>query len=78
MFKDGDISLFKVSDEPEAEICFDAFYGSDNKVNIEAIRTFLVGIVGEENIKTNDDTFITVDENGNAIDYTKYSFDGKS
>ena len=78
VFKDGDISLFKVSDEPEAEICFDAFYGSDNKVNIEAIRTFLVGIVGEENIKTNDDTFITVDENGNAIDYTKYSFDGKS
>lgn len=78
VFKDGDISLFKVSDEPEAEICFDAFYGSDNKVNIEAIRTFLVGIVGEENIKTNDDTFITVDEDGNAIDYTKYSFDGKS
>lgn len=78
VFKDGDISLFKVSDEPEAEICFDAFYGSDNKVNIEAIRTFLVGIVGEENIKTNDDTSITVDENGNAIDYTKYSFDGKS
>lgn len=78
VFKDGDISLFKVSDEAEAEICFDAFYGSDNKVNIEAIRTFLVGIVGEENIKTNDDTFITVDENGNAIDYTKYSFDGKS
>lgn len=80
VFKDGDISLFKVSDEPEAEICFDAFYGSDNKVNIEAIRTFLVGVVGEENIKTNDDAPIAVDvdENGNSIDYTKYSFDGKS
>lgn len=80
VFKDSDISLFKVSDEPEAEICFDAFYGSDNKVNIEAIRTFLVGIVGEENIKTNDDASIAVDEdeNGNAIDHTKYSFDGKS
>ena len=80
VFKDGDISLFKVSDEPEAEICFDAFYGSDNKVNIEAIRAFLVGVVGEENIKTNDDAPIAVDEdeNGNAIDYTKYSFDGKS
>ena len=80
VFKDGDISLFKVSDEPEAEICFDTFYGSDNKVNIEAIRTFLVGIVGEENIKTNNDASIAVDEdeNGNAIDYTKYSFDGKS
>lgn len=51
VFKDGDISLFKVSDEPEAEICFDAFYGSDNKVNVEAIRTFLVGVVGEANIK---------------------------
>ena len=80
VFKDGDISLFKVSDEPEAEICFDTFYGSDNKVNIEAIRTFLVSVVGEENIKTNDDASIAVDEdeNGNAIDYTKYSFDGKS
>ena len=80
VFKDGDISLFKVSDEPEAEICFDAFYGSDNKVNIEAIRTFLVGVVGEENIKTNDDAPIAVDvdDNGNSIDYTKYSFDGKS
>lgn len=80
VFKDGDISLFKVSDEPEAEICFDAFYSSDNKVNIEAIRTFLVGVVGEENIKTNDDAPIAVDvdENGNSIDYTKYSFDGKS
>lgn len=80
VFKDGDISLFKVSDEPEAEICFDAFYGSDNKVNIEAIRTFLVGVVGEENIKTNDDAPIAVDvdKNGNSIDYTKYSFDGKS
>lgn len=79
VFKDGDISLFKVSDEPEAEICFDAFYDSDNKVNIEAIRTFLVSVVGEENIKTNDDAPIAVDEdeNGNAIDYTKYSFDGK-
>ena len=80
VFKDGDISLFKVSDEPEAEICFDTFYDSDNKVNIEAIRTFLVSVVGEENIKTNDDAPIAVDEdeNGNAIDYTKYSFDGKS
>lgn len=78
VFKDGDISLFKVSDEPEAEICFDAFYDSDNKVNIEAIRTFLIGIIGEENIKTNDDASIAVDEDGNAIDYTKYSFDGKS
>lgn len=80
VFKDGDISLFKVSDDEKSEICFDAFYGNDNKVNIDAIRTFLVGVVGEENIKTNDNAPIAVeeDENGNAIDYTKYSFDGKS
>lgn len=52
VFKDGDISLFKVSDEPEAEICFDAFYGSDNKANVEAIRKFLIGVVGEDNIKS--------------------------
>ena len=56
VFKDGDISLFKVSDEPEAEICFDAFYGSDNKVNVEAIRTFLIGVVGEANIKNSEAT----------------------
>ena len=52
VFKDGDISLFKVNDEPEAEICFDAFYGNDNNVNVEAIRKFLVRVVGEENIKS--------------------------
>ncbi|MGN0028609.1 MAG: hypothetical protein ACI35Q_02630 [Marinilabiliaceae bacterium] len=51
VFKDGDISLFKVSDDEQAEICFDAFYGNDNKVNIGAIRKFLVGVVGKENIK---------------------------
>lgn len=51
VFKDGDISLFKVSDEPEAETCFDAFYGGDGKVNVEAIRKFLVNVVGEDNIE---------------------------
>ena len=80
VFKDGDISLFKVSDEPEAEICFDAFYGSDNKVNVEAIRKFLVGVVGEANILSNDDVpvAVDVDDNENSIDYTKYSFDKNS
>lgn len=52
VFKDGDIQLFKVSDDEQAEICFDAFYGNDNKVNVGAIRKFLVGVVGEKNIKT--------------------------
>lgn len=80
VFKDGDISLFKVSYEPESEICFDAFYGSDNKVNIEAIRTFLVSVVGKNEILSNDDVPVpvNVDDNGNSIDYTKYSFDGNS
>lgn len=55
VFKDGDITLFKVNDDPEAEICFDAFYTSDNKVNVEAIRKFLVGVVGEENLMSKDD-----------------------
>ena len=37
-------------------------------------------MVGEENIKPNEDAPIVVDEdeNGNMIDYTKYSFDGES
>ena len=80
VFKDGDISLFKVSDEENSEISFDAFYGNDNKVSLAAIRKFLVGVVGDVNVKPNDDVPLAVDEdeNGNAIDYTKYSFDGKS
>lgn len=78
VFKDGDISLFKVSDDASAEISFDAFYGNDNKVNLAAIRKFLVGVVGDNNIKTIDDVPVEVDgdKNGNAIDNTKYSFDG--
>ena len=80
VFKDGDVSLFKVSDDENAEICFDAFYSNDNNVNFKAIKKFLVGVVGEENIKPNEDAPIVVDEdeNGNMIDYTKYSFDGES
>lgn len=80
VFKDGDISLFKVSDDENAEICFDAFYDNDNNVNVKAIRNFLASVVGEENIKPIDNAPIAVDEdeNGNTIDYTKYSFDGKS
>lgn len=79
VFKDGDISLFKVSEEPEAEICFDAFYGSDNKVNVEVIRTFLVGVVGEENIQKEDyadnealEAIIT----GGNVDRSQYNFNG--
>ena len=83
VFKDGDITLFKVSDEPEAEICFDAFYDSDNKVNVEAIRKFLVGVVGEENIKKkeeleeakdNDDKIVE-DEDGNSATSSSRNFD---
>mgnify|MGYP004516254411 FL=1 len=79
VFKDGDISLFKISDDEKAEICFDAFYGSDNKVNVEAIRKFLVGVVGEENILKGDDadnealeTIIT----GGNVDRSQYNFNG--
>ena len=83
VFKDGDISLFKVSDEPEAEICFDAFYDSDNKVNVEAIRKFLIGVVGEENIKKkeeleeakyNDDKIVE-DEDGNSATSSRRNLD---
>lgn len=82
VFKDGDISLFKVSDEPEAEICFDAFYGRDNKVNVEAIRKFLVGVVGEENILKGD--YADNEDNealgaiitGGNVDRSQYNFNG--
>lgn len=79
VFKDGDISLFKISDDEKAEICFDAFYGSDNKVNVEAIRKFLVGVVGEENILKGDDADNEALEaiiTGGNVDRSQYSFNG--
>lgn len=79
VFKDGDISLFKISDDEKAEICFDAFYGSDNKVNVEAIRKFLVGVVGEENILKGDDADNEALEaiiTGGNVDRSQYNFNG--
>ena len=82
VFKDGEISLFKVSDEPEAEICFDAFYGRDNKVNVEAIRKFLVGVVGEENIlkgdyaDNEDNEALEAIITGGNVDRSQYNFNG--
>lgn len=51
VFKDGDISLFNVSDNAGDEICFDAFYSDNNNVNIYAVRKFLVAVVTEDNIR---------------------------
>ena len=79
VFKDGDITLFKVNDEPEAEICFDAFYSNDNKVNVEAIRKFLVSVVGEENLMTKDDAddeALEASITGGNVDRSKYTFNG--
>ena len=79
VFKDGDITLFKVSDNRSDEISYDAFYNDNNKVNIVAVRKFLVNVVGEENILKVGDTPLLGDEdiNDNGNDNTKYSFDGK-
>ena len=79
VFKDGDITLFKVSDNRSDEISYDAFYNDNNKVNIVAVRKFLVNVVGEENILKIGDTSLLGDEdiNDNGNDNTKYSFDGK-
>ena len=79
VFKDGDITLFKVNDEPEAEICFDAFYSNNNKVNVEAIRKFLVGVVGEENIMSKDDVedqALEASLEGGKVDRSQYTFNG--
>jgi hypothetical protein len=79
VFKDGDITLFKVNDEPEAEICFDAFYSNDNKVNVEAIRKFLVGVVGEENLMSKDDAddeALEASIMGGNVDRSRYTFNG--
>lgn len=83
VFKDGDISLFKVSEDDGAEICFDAFYGNDNKVNTVAVRRFLSNVVGEENIKkdteqdseeTTDDETLEAAITGGNVDRSKYTF----
>lgn len=81
VFKDGDISLFKVSEVENAEICFDAFYNNDNTVNVNAIEKFLTSIVGDKHLMSSDDNQMPDEEgydNENSSDYSKYSFDGKS
>lgn len=78
VFKDGDTSLFKVGEYTE-EATFEAFYNDDNTVNIEAIRKFLVAVVGDNNIKSGNEEGPSPDGNpSNAIDYTKYSFNGET
>lgn len=83
VFKDGDITLFKVSDNGSDEISYDAFYNDDNKVNIAAVRKFLVNVVGESNIlKKGDivpnDDVIPIETSGEANGNTRYIFNGKS
>lgn len=78
VFKDGDTSLFKVGEYTE-EATFEAFYNDDNTVNIEAIRKFLVAVVGDNNIKSGNEEGPSSDGNpSNGIDYTKYSFNGET
>lgn len=78
VFKDGDTSLFKVEEYTE-EATFEAFYNDDNIVNIEAIRKFLVAVVGDNNIKSGNEKGPSPDGNpSNGIDYTKYSFNGET
>ena len=50
VFKDGETKYFKVTDEVDEEPTFEAFYNDDNTPCIFAIRKFIVGIVGEENV----------------------------
>lgn len=56
VFKDGDTKYFKVSDDPEDEPTFEAFYNDDCTPCIAAVRKFIVGIVGEENVRSIDKT----------------------
>lgn len=78
VFKDGDTSLFEVGEYTE-EATFEAFYNDDNTVNIEAIRKFLVAVVGDNNIKSGNEEGPSPDGNpSNGIDYTKYSFNGET
>lgn len=79
VFKDGDTSLFKVSDNDEDEVTYEALYSDNGSVNVAAIRKFLVAVVGDNNIKKGEDpdSSPVFDEDSDGIDYTKYSFDGE-
>lgn len=56
VFKDGETKYFKVTDDPEDEPTFEAFYNDDCTPCVAAIRKFIVGIVGEENVHSIDKT----------------------
>ena len=56
VFKDGETKYFKVSDDPEDEPTFEAFYNDDCTPCVVAIRKFIVGIVGEKNVHSIDGT----------------------
>lgn len=45
VFKDGETKYFEVSDDPEDEPTFEAFYNDDCTPCVAAIRKFIVGIV---------------------------------
>ena len=83
VFKDGDTALFNVNDDTDDEPTFEAFFNDDNTPNVEAIRKFLVTVVGEENIfdidsddKENKEDSVLNESEADKVsrrDYTKYS-----
>lgn len=80
VFKDGETKYFKVTDNPDDEPTFEAFYNDDCTPCVATVRKFIVGIVGEENVHKIGEQMIpqqVFDDFENKIDYTKYSFDGK-
>lgn len=80
VFKDGETKYFKVTENPDDEPTFEAFYNDDCTPCVAAVRKFIVGIVGEENVHKIGEQIIpqqVFDDFKNKIDYTKYSFDGK-
>lgn len=74
VFKDGDTALFNVSDDTDDEPTFEAFYNDDNTPDVEAIKKFIVKVVGQDNIVGLDKAD---DGKTSIIDYSRYSFDGK-
>lgn len=80
VFKDGETKYFKVTNNPDDEPTFEAFYNDDCTPCVAAVRKFIVGIVGEKNVHKIGEQIIpqqVFDDFENKIDYTKYSFDGK-
>ena len=68
VFKDGETKYFNVSDDMDEEPTFEAFYNDDCTPCLTAIRKFVVGIIGEENVHPIDNVPASEEELEDELD----------